>query len=160
MKFKSPLLALAISACVALSTPVAADSWEPDGPLTIQIGFAAGGSTDTMGRVLANVMEENTGWNIAGANQARLSYAPDVKTFTESGVAAYVDPIFLLAMTGDTDPEAVKAIATALDEAIAAPDFIEIVESAVKGAPINMGIEGTHQMMTDGLENAQVLFAK
>lgn len=315
MLFKSTLIAAAISACVAFVAPVAAEDWEPDGPLTIQIGFAAGGSTDTMGRVLANVMEENTGWNIvvenkpggggvamftglsqmpprgktigmgvsipvlvqlvnrgdqlpfdvdsfdylgtvakaelalvaskdapfndldemvayakeqgtlaiatmappqvlmmnattsttgaefnlvtsdggaevmklilggqvlagfgsgehypylesgdmkviAGANQARLSYAPDVKTFTESGVAAYVDPIFFLAMTGGTDPSAVKAIATALDAAIESPDFIEIVENAVKGAPINMGMEGTHKMMTDGLANAKVLFAK
>ncbi|MFK7993278.1 MAG: Bug family tripartite tricarboxylate transporter substrate binding protein [Granulosicoccus sp.] len=315
MKFKSTLFAFAISAFTVLAAPVSADDWKPDGPLTIQIGFAAGGSTDTMGRVLANVMEENTGWNIvvenkpggggvamftslsqrppradvigmgvsipvlvqlvnrgdqlpfdvdsfdylgtvakaelalvaskdapfddlesmvayakeqgtlavatmappqvlmmnattsttgaefnlvtsdggaevmklilggqvlagfgsgehypylesgdmkviAGANQARLSYAPDVKTFTESGVAAYVDPVFFLAMTGGTDSAAVKSIAAALDEAITSPDFIEIVENAVKGAPINMGMEGTHQMMTDGLENAKVLFAK
>lgn len=315
MKLKSKLLALGASAMLALAAPATADDWSPDGALTIQIGFGAGGSTDTMGRVLANVMKENTGWNIvvenkpggggvamftglsqrppngqfvgmgvsipvlvqlvnrgdqlpftvdsfdylgtvakaelalvaskdapfddlegliayakeqgtlpvatmappqvlvmnqtmattgaefnlvtadggaevmklilggqvlagfgsgehfpylesgdmkviAGANQARLSYAPDTKTFIESGVDAYVDPVFFLAMASGTDPEAVKAIAAAIDEATKAPEFAEIVQNAVKGDPVNMGIEGTHQMMVDGLANAKVLFAK
>ena len=313
--FKSKLLALAISACAAISTPAIAQDWKPSGPLTIQIGFGAGGSTDTMGRVLGKIMKENTGWNIvvdnkpggggvamftglsqmpprgnvigmgvsipvlvqlvnrgdqlpftvdsfdylgtvakaelalvaskdapfddlegminyakeqgtlavatmappqvlimnrttsttdakfnlvtadggaevmklilggqvlagfgsgehypylesgdmkviAGANQARLSYAPEVKTFIESGIEAYVDPIFFLAMTGGTDPAAIEAIAAAIDEAIKAPDFVEIVENAVKGAPVNLGTEGTKKMMTDGLANAKILFAK
>ncbi len=34
-----------------------------------QIGFGAGGSTDTMGRVIAKVMEEQTGWNIVVENK-------------------------------------------------------------------------------------------
>lgn len=315
MKFKSKLIAVAISACLVFAIPASAQEWEPDGPLTIQIGFAAGGSTDTMGRVMAKVMEENTGWDIvvenkpggggvamftglsqmpakgdvigmgvsipvlvqlvnradqlpfkvdsfdylgtiakaelaliaskdapfddlegmvayakeqgtmpvatmappqilmmkqtmsatgaefnlvtsdggaeviklilggqvlagfasgehfpylesgdmkviAGANQARLSYAPDAKTFTESGVAAYVDPIFFMAMTGGTDPAAVKAIATAMDAAITSPDVKEIVMNSVKGEPVNMGMEGTAKMMLDGLANAKILFAE
>jgi tripartite-type tricarboxylate transporter receptor subunit TctC len=97
---------------------------------------------------------------IAGANQSRLTYAPDVKTFTESGVPAYVDPVFFLAMTKGTDPAAVAAIAAAIDEATKAPEFAEIVQNAVKGAPINMGAEGTHKMMVDGIANAKILFAK
>lgn len=315
MKLKSKLLALGASALMAFSAPAMAEDWAPDGPLTIQIGFGAGGSTDTMGRVLAQVMKENTGWNvvvenkpggggvamftglsqmpprgkvvgmgvsipvlvqlvnrgdqlpfnvdsfdylgtvakaelalvaskdapfddleglvayakehgslpvatmappqvlmmkqtkaktgadfnlvtadggaevmklilggqvlagfgsgehfpylesgdmkvIASANQSRLSYAPDVKTFTESGVPAYVDPVFFFAMTGGTDPAAVKAIAAAIDAAIVSPEVIEIVKNAVQGKPINMGMKGTHQMMVDGYANAEVLFAK
>jgi tripartite-type tricarboxylate transporter receptor subunit TctC len=97
---------------------------------------------------------------IAGANQSRLSYAPEVKTFVESGINAYVDPVFYLATTKGTDPAAVEAIAAAIDEAVASPEMAEIVQNAVKGAPINMGPEGTHKMMTDGLANAAVLFAK
>lgn len=313
--FKTKLMAVAISAWAAFATPAIAADWKPDGPLTIQIGFGAGGSTDTMGRVMAKVMEENTGWNIvvenkpggggvamftglsqmppkgkvvgmgvsipvlvqlvnrgdqlpfkvdsfdylgtiakaelaliaskdapfddlegmvayakeqgtmpvatmappqilmmkqtmsatgaefnlvtadggaeviklilggqvlagfasgehfpylesgdmkviAGANQERLSYAPDAKTFTESGVAAYVDPVFFMAMTGGTDPAAIKAIAAAIDEAIKSPDVAEIVLNSVKGKPLNMGIDGTAKMMTDGLANAKILFAK
>lgn len=315
MQLKSKLLAFAASALVAVSAPALAEDWAPDGPLTIQIGFGAGGSTDTMGRVLAEVMKENTGWNIvvenkpggggvamftglsqrpvdnqtigmgvsipvlvqlvqrgdqlpfdvdsfdylgtvakaelalvaskdapfddlegmiayakeqgtlpvatmappqvlmmnqtktttgadfnlvtadggaevmklilggqvlagfgsgehypylesgdmkviAGANQARLSYAPEVKTFIESGVSAYVDPVFFLAMRDGTDPAALAAISAAIDEATKAPSFAEIVQNAVKGDPINMGTEGTNQMMVDGLANAKILFAK
>lgn len=315
MKIKSKIYALAASVAMVFAAPAFAEDWAPDGPLTIQIGFGAGGSTDTMGRVLAQVMKENTGWNIvvenkpggggvamftglsqrpangktigmgvsipvlvqlvqrgdqlpfnidsfdylgtvakaelalvagkdapfddlvgmvayakekgslpvatmappqvlmmkqtkaatgvdfnlvtadggaevmklilggqvlagfgsgeqypylesgdmkviAGANQARLSYAPDVKTFIESGVNAYVDPIFFLAMNGGTDPAAIEAISAAIDEATKSPDFAEIVHNAVKGAPINMGTEGAKQMMVDGLANAKILFAK
>lgn len=315
MNFKSKLLALGASALMAFSAPALAEDWSPDGPLTIQIGFGAGGSTDTMGRVLAQVMKENTGWNvvvenkpggggvamftglsqmpprgkvvgmgvsipvlvqlvqrgdqlpfnvdsfdylgtiakaelalvaskdapfddlqglvayakeqgtlpvatmappqvlmmnqtkaktgaefnlvqadggaevmklilggqvlagfgsgehfpylesgdmkvIASANQSRLSYAPDVKTFTESGVPAYVDPVFFFAMTGGTDPAAIKAIAAAIEDAMDAPEVVEIVQNAVKGKPNNMGIDGTKQMMVDGLANAKILFAK
>lgn len=315
MTFKTKILALSVAALMAVTAPVAAEDWAPDGPLTIQIGFGAGGSTDTMGRVLGQVMKENTGWNIvvenkpggggvamftgisqmpannniigmgvsipvlvqlvkrgdqlpfdqdsfdylgtiakaelalvaskdapfddldgmiahaksegslavatmappqvlmmkattrskgaefnlvtadggaevmklilggqvlagfgsgeqfpylesgdmkviAGANQERLSFAPDVKTFVESGVNAFVDPVFFLAMTKGTDPEAVKAIAAALDEAIKSDAIAEIVLNAVKGEPINLGPEGTHKMMVDGLDAAKVLFAE
>ena len=300
---------------LAIAAPVIAQDWAPDGPLTIQIGFGAGGSTDTMGRVLANVMEQNTGWDIvvenkpggggvamftglsqmpprgktigmgvsipvlvqlvqrgdqlpfnqddfdylgtiakaelalvaskdapfddlegmiayakdqgqlpvatmappqvlvmkattrttgaefnlvtadggaeviklilggqvlagfasgehfpylesgdmkviAGANQERLTYAPDVKTFVDNGINVFVDPVFFLAMTKGTDPAAVAAIAAAIDEAVKSDDIAEIVQNAVKGAPINLGAEGTHKMMTDGLAAAQILFAK
>ncbi|UYV38044.1 tripartite tricarboxylate transporter substrate-binding protein [Rhodobacteraceae bacterium D3-12] len=311
MKLKSKLMALAATAAMALAAPAVADDWAPAGPLTIQIGFGAGGSTDTMGRVLAEVMKENTGWNIvvenkpggggvamftglsqrpvdnltigmgvsipvhvqlvqrgdqlpfdvssfdylgtvakaelalvaskdapfddlegmiahakkegtlpvatmappqvlvmkqtmaakdakfnlvtadggaevmklilggqvlagfgsgeqypylesgdmkviAGANQSRLSYAPDKKTFIESGVNAYVDPVFFLAMRKGTDPDAIQAIAAAIEEATKSPKFAEIVRNAVKGDPINMGVEGTEKMMIDGLANAKV----
>jgi tripartite-type tricarboxylate transporter receptor subunit TctC len=315
MNFKSKIIALGVSAVMALAAPLAAEDWAPDGPLTIQIGFGAGGSTDTMGRVLANVMEENTGWNIvvenkpgaggvamftgvsqmpangkvigmgvsipvlvqlvqrgdqlpfdvssfdylgtiakaelallagkdapfddvesmvayakenggvtvatmappqvlvmkqttkatgatfdlvtadggaesmklvlggqvmagfssgehfpyvesgdmkviASANQSRLSYAPDVKTFTESGVPAFVDPVFFMAMKNGTDPEALKAISGAIATAIESPEIAKIVANALKGVPLNMGPEGTEQMMIDGMANAEILFKK
>ena len=315
MKLKSKILSFGAAALMALASPALAEDWAPDGPLTLEIGFGAGGSTDTLGRVLASVMEKNTGWNIvvenreggggvamftglsqrpadgtvigmgvsipvlvqlvqrgdqlpfdiesfdylgtvavaalalvaskdapfddleglvayskensgvavatmappqvlmmkqttaatdatfdlvtadggaevmklilggqvlagfgsgehfpylesgdmkviASANQARLSYAPDVKTFTESGVAAYVDPVFFLAMPKGTDPAALEAIAAAMDEAIGSPEVAEIVANAVKGTPKNLGPEGAHQMMVDGLANAKVLFAE
>ena len=57
-----------IAVMAAIVTMMGAGSamagWKPDGPLTLQIGFGAGGSTDTMGRVLARVMKDQTGWNI------------------------------------------------------------------------------------------------
>lgn len=315
MKLKTKLLAFGLGALVALAGPAAAEDWKPDGPITIQIGFGAGGSTDTMGRVLAKVMKDNTGWDIvvenkpggggvamftsisqrppsgkligmgvsvpvlvqlvnrgdqlpfdvdsfdylgtvartelalvaskdapfddlsgmiayakeqgtlpvatmappqvllmnqtmaatgaefnlvtadgsaevlklilggqvlagfaagehfpymesgdmkviASAGPERLSYAPEIPTFGESGVKGYVDPVYFLAMARGTDPAAVEAISAAIDGAMTAPDLIEIVQNAVRGAPLNLGPEGTHQMMAEGLEAAKGLFAK
>tara|TARA_R110002126_G_scaffold291569_2_gene453812 strand:+ start:6988 stop:7935 length:948 start_codon:yes stop_codon:yes gene_type:complete len=315
MPIKSKLLALAATAMIAMVSPSLAADWKPDGPLKIQIGFGAGGSTDTMGRVLANEMEKQTGWTIvvenkpgaggvamftgvsqmpadgktigmgvsipvlvqlvqrgdqlpfdldsfdylgtiakaelslaaskdapfddlegmiayakekstmpvaimappqklmmnqtmkttgakfdlvtadggaevmklilggqvlagfgsgeqlpylesgdmkiiASANQARVSYAPDAKTFIESGVDAYVDPVFFLAVAKGTDPAAVEAIAAAIDAAVQTPEVAKIVKNATNGSPENMGREGTRKMMFDGLGNAKILFAQ
>lgn len=315
MKLKSTLFALGASILTGLAAPVVAADWEPSGPLTIQIGFAPGGSTDTMGRVLAKVMKENTGWDIiveskpggggvamftglsqrppqgkiigmgvsvpllvqlvnrgdqlpfdidgfdylgtvartelvivaskdapfddiagmvayakeqgtmpvatmappqillmekateatgakfnlvtadgaaevlklilggqvlagftsgehfpyvesgdmkviTGVGATALSYAPDQGTFADIGVKAYVDPYFYLATTKGTDPAAVEAIAAAIDEALKNPEVAEIVRNATQGEPLNLGAEGTHQMMTKGLEAARVLFSK
>ncbi|SFR13311.1 Bug family tripartite tricarboxylate transporter substrate binding protein [Poseidonocella sedimentorum] len=314
MKLASKLRALGAAALIAFGVPALAQDWAPDGPITIEIGFGAGGSTDTMGRVLAEVMKEQTGWNvivenrpggggvamftslsqrpvdnqtigmgvgipvlvqlvqrgdelpfdiasfdylgtiakaelavvasadapfdtlqemiayakeqgnmplatmappqvlmmnattkasgvdfnlvtadggaevirlilggqvlagfasgehfpymesgdmkvIASANQSRLSYAPETPTFIESGVDAYVDAVFFLAMKTGSDPAATAAIAAAIDEAVQSPEIAEIVRNAVQGDPINMGPEGAKLMMTDGLENAKRLFA-
>jgi tripartite-type tricarboxylate transporter receptor subunit TctC len=97
---------------------------------------------------------------IAGANQARLSYAPDAKTFIESGVNSYVDPVFFFAMKKGTDAAAVEAISSAIEAAIGDARIAEIVQNSVQGKPLNMGRDGTRKMMEDGLENAKVLFAK
>ncbi|MDF1727468.1 MAG: hypothetical protein P1U53_06940, partial [Sulfitobacter sp.] len=59
-----------------------------------------------------------------------------------------------------TDPAALEAISSAIDEATKAPEVAKIVQNAVKGDPINMGTDGTKQMMVDGLANAKILFAK
>ncbi|MDA4847911.1 tripartite tricarboxylate transporter substrate binding protein [Hoeflea poritis] len=320
MKRISNALKMAAATLMAASLSVAtvafaADDWKPDGSLTMQIGFGAGGSTDTMGRVLAKVIEDQTGWNviaenktggggvamftgiakmpprgkviglgvnmpilvnlvnrgdelgfdlssfdylgtiakaelalvaskdapfdnlmelvayakeqgnmpvafgappqkllmdvtsretgakfnmvstkggaetmklilggqvlagfgsgeqlpylesgdmkiIAAANEERLSYAPDIETFREAGVNAYVDPYFFLAMTKGTPPEAVKAIAAAIDNAMKSPEMAEIVKNATDGSPLNLGTEGTEKMMVGGLKNVGVLFQK
>jgi tripartite-type tricarboxylate transporter receptor subunit TctC len=97
---------------------------------------------------------------IASGNAVRLSYAPDVATFLEAGINAYVDPYFYLATTKGTDPEAVEAIAKAIDRALRSPEMVEIVGNAVKNKPLNLGPQGTKKMMVDGLSNVGVLFAK
>lgn len=314
MKLTTKLKALGAAALLALGAPVAAQDWAPSKPITIEIGFGAGGSTDTMGRVLAEVIKEQTGWNvvvenrpggggvamftslsqrpadnhtvgmgvgipvlvqlvqrgdelpfdidsfdylgtiakaelalvaskdapfddlegmiayakeqgnmplatmappqvlmmkattkasgvdfnlvtadggaevirlilggqvlagfasgehfpylesgdmkvIASANQSRLSYAPETLTFVESGVDAFVDAVFFLAMNGGSDPAASAAIAAAIDAAVQTPEVAKIVKNAVQGDPINMGPEGAKMMMVDGLDNAKRLFA-
>ena len=69
MKFKSKIAGLVLAAATAFAGAASAEDWAPDGPLMFQIGFGAGGSTDTMGRVIAKVMEEQTGWNIVVENK-------------------------------------------------------------------------------------------
>ena len=69
MKIKSKLAGLALAAITAFSGVANAQNWAPSGPLMFQIGFGAGGSTDAMGRVIAKVMEEQTGWNVVVENK-------------------------------------------------------------------------------------------
>lgn len=70
MKLGRKIAALAVAFAVSCGLPALAEDWAPSGNLTLQIGFGAGGSTDTIGRVLAQVMEEQTGWNIIVENKA------------------------------------------------------------------------------------------
>lgn len=61
---------IAAAAAIMLATsPSLAEGWAPNGSLKLQIGFGAGGTTDTIGRVLAKVMEEQTGWNVIVENK-------------------------------------------------------------------------------------------
>ncbi|MEM7302972.1 MAG: tripartite tricarboxylate transporter substrate-binding protein [Pseudomonadota bacterium] len=69
MKFLKTTLAIATSLLVGLAGPSLAEDWKPKGALKLQIGFGAGGSTDTMGRVLAKVIEDQTGWNVVAENK-------------------------------------------------------------------------------------------
>lgn len=52
---------------LALSFSVQA-KWEPKGPITILIGFAAGGGTDTQARLIAAELEKRKGWKIIPQN--------------------------------------------------------------------------------------------
>ena len=70
MKLKAKLAGIVLAAATTFAATVSAEDWAPKGPLMFQIGFGAGGSTDAMGRVIAKVMEEQTGWNIVVENKA------------------------------------------------------------------------------------------
>jgi len=61
-------LVLAAATSLAMSTAAFA-GWAPPGPVNLQIGFGAGGETDTLGRVIASVMEEQTGWQVIAENK-------------------------------------------------------------------------------------------
>ena len=69
MKFRTKIASMVAGFAMAISGAAFAQGWEPDGTLRVEIGFGAGGSTDTMGRVIANVMAEQTGWNIIAENK-------------------------------------------------------------------------------------------
>jgi len=64
-------LIIRVVSAVALSAAMIgnAAAWEPDGPLKLQIGFGAGGETDTIGRVIARALEDQTGWNVVAENK-------------------------------------------------------------------------------------------
>jgi tripartite-type tricarboxylate transporter receptor subunit TctC len=70
MKFKTLTTGLiaAVLALGALSGGATA-AWKPSGPIKLQIGFGAGGETDTLGRAIAAVMEEQTGWDVIAENK-------------------------------------------------------------------------------------------
>ena len=69
MKLKAKVAGVMLAAANVFAGVANADDWAPKGPLMFQIGFGAGGSTDAMGRVIAKVMEEQTGWNIVVENK-------------------------------------------------------------------------------------------
>ena len=60
MKLKSLVKTALITGALALSSSALADNF-PSKPLSMVIGWGAGGSTDIQGRVLANVMSEHLG---------------------------------------------------------------------------------------------------
>ncbi|MEM8849045.1 MAG: tripartite tricarboxylate transporter substrate binding protein [Pseudomonadota bacterium] len=314
MTFKTRLAALAVLLTVPFASAAAQD-WSPSGPLTVEIGFGAGGSTDTMGRVLARVMEEQTGWDviaenrtggggvamftgisqrpatgetiglgvnmpilvnltlrpgelpfdlgsfdylgtlaraqlaliaradapfdtlpemvewskanggvavgigarpqqllmevvnrqdeagfrfvstdgeaethqlmlggqimagfsagthlqflesgdfkmIASANQARHSYAPDTATFQEAGYDAYVDPFYFLAARDGIPEDARAALIAAINAAVNSEAVGEVIRNAATTEPLNLGPDGTREMMESGLVNVQALFGQ
>lgn len=59
----------ALAATVTLVASPALADWQPDGPVSLWIGFGAGGETDTLGRLLAQEMSEATGWDIVVENK-------------------------------------------------------------------------------------------
>lgn len=65
--FKKTLAALA--ATVMLGVGPALADWAPKGPISLWIGFGAGGETDTLGRLLAKEMSASTGWDIVVENK-------------------------------------------------------------------------------------------
>jgi len=88
-----------------------AGDWAPKGSIKLQIGFGAGGSTDTIGRLVAAQVEETMGWNVVvenkpgGGGVAMLSglmnEKPDGSTL---GLAVNVPILLNLAKRGDKLP--------------------------------------------------------
>ena len=66
MQLKTLLVAATAALVVAGQTWA---DWKPGGPVHLQIGFGAGGSTDTLGRAIAAQMEKDTGWDVVAENK-------------------------------------------------------------------------------------------
>ncbi len=73
-------------ACALAFAPLAAQAqWKPKGPITMMIGFTAGGGADTQARLIAEEIEARKGWKIipeavtgkgGGVLAARLAKQP------------------------------------------------------------------------------------
>lgn len=61
-KFFKPLIAAATLCATAIAAQ--ADDWTPPGPITMYIGFAAGGGADTQARLIAQGIEATYGWTV------------------------------------------------------------------------------------------------
>lgn len=77
MKFVLRSLATT-SALLLMAVTGAAADWKPAGPITMLIGFAAGGGADTQARMIAEELEKRHGWTIipeqaTGGGGAKLS---------------------------------------------------------------------------------------
>ena len=66
MKIIKYLLGICFSAVI--STAAVAD-WKPSGPINLQIGFGAGGSTDMLGRAIGKEIEDQYGWKVVVENK-------------------------------------------------------------------------------------------
>lgn len=97
---------------------------------------------------------------IASMNNSRHSYDQDTKTLPEQGFDVYVDPWYYFATTAGTPEEAKKAIADALETALASDQVKKVVANALSSQVEHMGPAETKQMLVDGLANVKVLFGK
>ncbi len=90
---------------------LSAEKWTPSSPIMFQIGAGAGGETDSIGRVFADVLEKQTGWEVVaenkpgGAGIAMLSVMKnkksDGKTF---GLAINMPVLVNLVLRGEKLP--------------------------------------------------------
>ena len=67
---RSALVAAAVGVLFATAPVnfVNAAEWRPSGPITVLIGFSAGGGTDTQARLIAAELEKRKGWKIIPQN--------------------------------------------------------------------------------------------
>lgn len=110
MKLTTLMKTAAIATMFAIPGAALAQ-WAPSGPITLQIGFGAGGSTDTLGRAIAAAVEENTGWDVVvenkpgGGGVAMLSTLVNAEADgSKIGMGVTVATIMNLAMRGDKLP--------------------------------------------------------
>ncbi len=113
MKQNSKVFFISLAVMCLMVAPglVQAESWSPKGSIKVQVGFGAGGSTDTITRMLATQVERMTGWNLVVENKpggggvamfsGLMHKKPDGKTL---GVGVNMPILMNLAMRGDKLP--------------------------------------------------------
>ena len=66
----SILRAIVAATTLACAVPALAQGWAPTRPVTLTVGFAPGGGTDTAGRIVAKKLSENIGQSVIVENKA------------------------------------------------------------------------------------------
>ena len=61
---------LAVAATLAFAGHAAAQAWAPTRPVTLTVGFAPGGGTDTAARIVAKKLSDNIGQSVVVENKA------------------------------------------------------------------------------------------
>ncbi|MHA7869860.1 MAG: tripartite tricarboxylate transporter substrate-binding protein [Salipiger thiooxidans] len=88
MSFIKPLLA-AVAMCAAPMATLAQE-WTPPGPITMYIGFAAGGGADTQARLIAQGLEQKFGWSVIpqqATGNSGLNLAQELREAPADGTA-------------------------------------------------------------------------
>lgn len=66
---KKPLLSLVFGALFSVTSGLTfADDWQPPGPIKLMVAFAAGGGADTQARLIAEELENTSGWSFIPEN--------------------------------------------------------------------------------------------
>ncbi|WP_306118894.1 MULTISPECIES: tripartite tricarboxylate transporter substrate binding protein [unclassified Roseitalea] len=78
------VLAAAAVALVAMPLTANAQDWQPESPITIIVPWAAGGSTDTVTRVLAGELTEALGQDVVVMNQPGAAGSVGTRSVWES----------------------------------------------------------------------------
>lgn len=141
MAFALPVLAGAL----ALALPVAAQSEFPDKTISLVVPFAAGGSTDLVGRIVADAMAQQLGQQVVVVNQAGAGgvlgatsvadAAPDGYTILMGTIATHALSASLY-QTPPFDPSAdfepISLLVTVPNVLLVNPDFpVESVEELI-----------------------------
>ena len=67
-KITTRLTVAGFAAAAFMITTTAQAEWKPKGPISVMIGFAAGGGTDTQARFIAEELKNRKGWTIIPSN--------------------------------------------------------------------------------------------
>ncbi|MCA0858866.1 tripartite tricarboxylate transporter substrate binding protein [Phaeobacter italicus] len=97
---------------------------------------------------------------IASLSDKRLSSAPDVPTLIESGHDFFIAPYFYITAPGGLPTDVKTALAAAMDQAVGDEALQTVVQNAVSAPAVNLGPDGTRQMMQESLGPIGALFAQ
>lgn len=94
---------------------------------------------------------------IAAFGKERYSYAPETKTLIESGYNFYLDPYYYLVAPKGLPADVKATVVKVFDKAIHSPNVKTALFNTLKTQPYNLGPDGTHKMLSEGVKNIEVV---